>query len=199
MVEMVAFILSSSLRAIFKCTNSSLFLARIPEPMNNETKYTREGTADDIAMIQDIAARVWPQTYEPIVGVEQVKYMLDRFYTHEALLEQLDTGHRFRIAYTNGEGIGFASFSEIQPGVYKLHKLYVAVETHGKGMGLFLMNDVVTELRKINAQELRLNVNRYNSRAIQFYERYGFSQLYTEDIEIGLGYQMNDYVYGLTL
>ena len=40
---------------------------------------------------------------------------------------------------------------------------------------------------------LDLNVNRHNN-AKSFYEKMGFAAVYQEDIEIGKGYEMNDYV-----
>ena len=44
-----------------------------------------------------------------------------------------------------------------------------------------------------NARSLLLNVNRHN-KAISFYKKYGFDIIAEEDIDIGNGYYMNDYV-----
>ena len=44
-----------------------------------------------------------------------------------------------------------------------------------------------------NLVRLHLNVNKFND-AVQFYERAGFVTIKEEDIDIGQGYFMNDYV-----
>jgi ribosomal protein S18 acetylase RimI-like enzyme len=43
-----------------------------------------------------------------------------------------------------------------------------------------------------------VNVNRHN-KALHFYEKYGFKIIREEDIDIGEGYFMNDYVMELKL
>jgi len=62
-----------------------------------------------------------------------------------------------------------------------------------------MMDYLVNELRNKNATALDLNVNRYNGKAQSFYERYGFRVIKVEDIDIGGGYFMNDYVLRYTL
>ncbi len=53
--------------------------------------------------------QVWPQTYTPIIGADQVAYMLERFYDPGALTAQMnDQGHQFLIAEADGEPAAFA-------------------------------------------------------------------------------------------
>ena len=157
----------------------------------------KKATLNDIPLIRELAMQVWPQTYTPIIGAAQVAYMLDLFYTPEALQKQLEQGHHFIICYADGQPSAFASWSEIQPGIYKLHKLYIITTQQGKGIGKFVINHIAAALKQTDAQELRLNVNIYNHSAIAFYGKVGFTQLYNEDIDIGGGYFMNDHVLGM--
>ena len=55
------------------------------------------------------------------------------------------------------------------------------------------LNYVITEIKKTGATSLQLNVNRHN-KALHFYEKQGFKIIREEDIDIGEGYFMNDYV-----
>ena len=57
---------------------------------------------------------------------------------------------------------------------------------------------ILSDIRFHNATDLELNVNRYN-KARQFYETIGFVVVKEEDIDIGSGYFMNDYVMNLSL
>lgn len=157
-------------------------------------------TATHIPEIRKITYEVWPPTYTPIIGQQQLQYMLDRFYTPEALMKQMDGGHRFYIGYEGDEAVAFASFSAIEDGVYKLHKLYALTSMQGKGLGYAMLQHVKNMILEERASaELRLNVNRHNARAIAFYNKVGFEQLAVGDIDIGEGYFMNDYILRLHL
>jgi ribosomal protein S18 acetylase RimI-like enzyme len=149
----------------------------------------------DIPAIQNIAKITWQPTYVPLLGQEQVDYMLEQMYSKAALLEQLSRGDVFLIAELGMKEVGFASYGIIDQENYgyKLHKIYVLPEVHGNGVGKFLINEVVDQVRAAGGRSLSLNVNRDN-KAMQFYERAGFKIKETVDIEIGNGFFMNDYV-----
>ncbi len=150
----------------------------------------------DIPIIRDITMQVWPQTYIPIIGEGQVAYMLARFYSPEALEQQMTLhGHRFTIGYEGGKPVAFASWGEVEPDVCKLHKLYISADVQGRGYGRAMVDRVMADVREYGAARLRLNVNIHNTSAIGFYEKYGFRRAYDEDIDIGSGFFMNDHVY----
>lgn len=160
----------------------------------------KKATEQDISVIREIARITWGPTYVPLIGQEQVDYMLDKMYNEGALLEQLAEGHTFLIAEISAKAIGFAAYSvtDHEQRVFKLHKLYVLPEAHGKGIGKFLINEVVDRVRELDGKILELNVNRGN-KAKDFYERAGFKIKETVDIEIGNGFQMNDYVMAMPI
>lgn len=156
----------------------------------------RPATAADAALIQRLAETTWWPVYQPIVGAEQVRYMLNAFYSTEVITEQLDTGSQTYILLYDGDtSKGFAAYSprKEDPTIYKLHKLYCLPAEQGKGYGKQLINAVEGAVLSHGSNILELNVNRYN-KARSFYEHLGFSVIYEEDIQIGDGYEMNDYV-----
>jgi diamine N-acetyltransferase len=155
-----------------------------------------EAGTDHIPLIQAMTQEVWPPTYIPIIGQEQVAYMLGLFYSEQALTTQIrDNGHRFIIGYNEDAPVAFASFSETEDGIYKLHKLYILPSVQGRGVGRAMLAYIVAAISKeCTAAQLRLNVNIYNANAISFYKKSGFLHLRDEDIDIGSGYFMNDHV-----
>lgn len=155
----------------------------------------KKAKEEDLPIIQEIAKVTWGPTYLPIIGQEQVDYMLEKMYNKGILLEQLMDGYVFLIAELGGKDVGFASYSisDHENKIYKLHKLYVLPETHGKGVGKFLINEVLDKVKTDGGKSLELNVNRENN-AKSFYESAGFIIKETVDIEIGNGFFMNDYV-----
>jgi ribosomal protein S18 acetylase RimI-like enzyme len=155
----------------------------------------RKAKEQDIESIRDLASQTWPDAYGEIITAEQISYMLDKMYNKGELISQLQQGHTFLIAEENGKDLGFAGFSLIDPlnNIYKLHKLYVLPQTHGKGVGKLLMNEVVNLVKKAGGKALQLNVNR-NNKATEFYKKAGFEVKETVDLDIGDGFYMNDYV-----
>jgi ribosomal protein S18 acetylase RimI-like enzyme len=157
----------------------------------------RRAKEDDLAIISDLAERIWPETYSAYLSEEQLKYMLDLMYNRGELLSQLQKGHTFLIATETEEDkdVGFAGYSIVdsENHIYKLHKLYVLPETHGKGVGKILINEVKDLAIRDGAKALQLNVNR-NNNAKDFYVKAGFKIKETADIEIGNGFLMNDYI-----
>ena len=155
----------------------------------------RKAKEEDISTISDLAEQIWPQTYSAYISEMQLRFMLDKMYNTGELLSQLQSDHVFLIASENGKNVGFAGFSIKDPknNTYKLHKLYVLPEMHGKGVGKTLMNEVINLAIHEGAKTLQLNVNR-NNNAKDFYLKAGFNIKETVDLDIGNGFFMNDYV-----
>ena len=153
----------------------------------------RNATVKDIPLIRELTYRVWPQTYLSILSAEQIDYMLEMMYSAESLEKQIGEGCRFIIVYENGNPAGFASYQEIEPGIWKLHKIYVLQNQQGKGTGKFVINHIITTIKKQNAKTLQLQVN-INNKAKNFYEKLGFTVIKIINLDIGNGYFMNDYV-----
>lgn len=156
----------------------------------------RSADQDDIPTIGWLAHQIWPDAYGKLLPPEQLAYMLDLFYSPESLEKQIrEWNHRFIIAEINLTEIGFASYSQLKKGEWKLHKLYVMPGLQGKGVGRALLDMVEEEVRTHHGAHLLLNVKKDNP-AIQFYEAMGFSIERDEIIDIGQGYRMDDYVMG---
>ena len=158
----------------------------------------RNATTEDISLIRELTFKVWPQTYAAIISKEQIDYMLEMMYSETSLKKQMTEGSQFVVAYDDDEPVGFASYQETQPQVFKLHKIYVLSSQQGKGTGKFIINHIIAAIKKKNAKALQLQVNRYN-KAKGFYEKLGFSVLKEINLDIGNGYFMNDYVMQLSL
>jgi len=155
----------------------------------------RKGKEEDIASIQDIAYKTWPEAYGSIISQEQITYMLQKMYNKGELLSHFQQGYTFLMAEEDDKDLGFAVFSIVDSTrrIFKLHKLYVLPDTHGKGVGKLLINEVVNLVKRAGGVSLELNVNRDN-KATSFYERAGFTVKETVDLDIGNGFLMNDYV-----
>jgi len=152
----------------------------------------------DISLIQDITADVWPQTYSKIISKEQIDFMLHEMYSTPALKYQFQQGHQFRIAWREEIAVGFCSFrKENEQNQFKLHKLYVRLNNQGKGAGTALVKEAIEAVKMQGGNHLILQVNRNNKNAIRFYQLHEFVIEKEVDLDIGNGFQMNDYIMAL--
>ena len=155
----------------------------------------------DLPVIHDLAHRIWPEAYGEILSPAQLQYMLEQIYSLPSLQKQLDVlKHSFILAIDRFTPVGFASCSpkEKDETIYRLHKIYVLPQQQGSGTGQSLLQYVIDRARLSGAAFLELNVNRHN-KARRFYEKRGFIISGEENIDIGGGYFMNDYVMQLAL
>ncbi len=152
---------------------------------------------DDVDIIRNLAHSIWPVAYGEILSPQQLHYMLGLMYSDQALLNQIiEKGHQFILIKEDDVAVGFASYSaklKNDPEVFRLHKLYVLPSQQGKGTGKILLQFVVDQIRKQSACKLELNVNR-NNKALHFYHKMGFTISREENIDIGEGFFMDDYV-----
>jgi GNAT superfamily N-acetyltransferase len=162
-----------------------------------------QATKIQLPIIAELAYKIWPSAYGEILSKEQLTYMLEKFYNLEALTEQLDIrNHIFLLIEEDNKFVGFASYElnildknldQAQIKKTKIHKIYVLPETQGKGFGIQLLNEIENKSKEAQNNILFLNVNRFN-KSQNFYKKLGFEIAYNEDIEIGNGYLMEDFV-----
>lgn len=152
---------------------------------------------ESILIIQNIAKITWAIAYKEIISNEQLEYMLDKMYSTDSLQNQIQVqAHQFILANFENKSVGFASFNLKQSNpekIVKLHKIYVDPSLQGKGIGKSMLQFIMHEISLKEVNYLELNVNRQNT-AIGFYKKLGFNIIAEEDIAIGNGFFMNDYV-----
>lgn len=155
----------------------------------------READLSDLQLIQDLAEKIWWPTYASIITTEQIRFMLDTIYSHDAMQKVMNDGSQKFLLLEDERGAqAFASYGprKEDSSIYKLHKIYVLPENQGKGYGKMLIDEICRRIQQTGSNTLDLNVNRDN-KAKSFYEKLGFKIIYEEDIPIG-PYWMNDYV-----
>jgi len=151
----------------------------------------KPATEADIPLITQLAHKIWHEHYPAIISVAQIDYMLNSRYSAGAIEKQMQAGESFLLAYENNEAVAYASV-ELKEGCYYLHKFYVEVYRHRSGIGQQFFNYVLDQMDV--TKPIRLQVNRQNYKAINFYFKMGFAIEKTGDFDIGGGYYMNDFV-----
>jgi diamine N-acetyltransferase len=152
----------------------------------------KNATKDDVPLIAELAEKIWKKHYISIITMEQIEYMLEKMYSPDKLIQQMDQGHVFTLILLNKKPIGYISLSSTDNRNYFLHKFYIDTNEQAKGLGTMLLNNVISELK--GAETIELTVNRKNYKSINFYFKNGFVIKEVADFDIGNGYFMNDFI-----
>ena len=155
---------------------------------------------EDVIIVHHLAHEIWPHTYGEILSKEQLNYMLDWLYDINTLQEKVQTGYLFYLLKENGVPKGFMALEPNYPdaGYLRMHNLYVKPEQQKKGLGRALVNHAIDIAFDLDLRRVHLNVNRFN-KSLGFYKHVGFEVIGEEDIDIGKGYLMEDYILELNL
>jgi RimJ/RimL family protein N-acetyltransferase len=157
----------------------------------------RKADLSDIPIIRALADRIWWQHYPAIISSEQIVYMLDMMYSEKSITEQIEQKQNYTLIYADHQPVGYYSVSEKPPGHYFLHKFYIDTEKHRSGIGTAAFDHMIENDCK-GYTEIRLQVNRRNIKAVNFYFKKRFIIDYAEDMDIGGGYTMDDFFMKLT-
>lgn len=155
---------------------------------------------DEVAIVNELAEDIWPHTFGEILSKDQIEYMLDWMYNLNTLQEQVQIGHLYYVIKENGVPKGFMGLEPNYPDadILRIHKLYVLPGSQGKGYGRSLLNHAFDIAFDLDLHTLHLNVNRFN-KSVEFYKHVGFKITGEENLDIGKGYLMEDYIMELRL
>ncbi len=150
---------------------------------------------DDIPVIQKLAYKIWHSHYPGIITNEQIDYMLEAGYSADVIKHEInEEGITWLKAMDKDEMIGFAAFGPYLEKQIKLHKIYLDINYHGKGIGAAIMADVEQRSVASGATSIVLNVNKYNKLAIKSYKQNGYQIAESVIQDIGNGFIMDDFI-----
>ncbi len=147
----------------------------------------------ELQKIESMARIIWHEHYTPIIGVEQVEYMLDKFQSVKTMKEQIDSGYHYFMINSEDEPIGYLSFNKRNEELF-LSKVYVLKTSRGNGIGKKAMNFVMDVARGLACEKVSLTVNKFNHNSIKAYEKIGFINKDALVQDIGGGFVMDDYL-----
>lgn len=157
-------------------------------------------TDDDIATVEKVAREIWHEHYTPIIGSEQVEYMLNTFQSADAIRQQMQEGYAYYLGYIDAEVVGYSA-AIVQPASNDvfLSKLYVKRAVRGNGCGRVFLEKIEQLAREHRLYEITLTVNKNNTDSINAYKKLGFSITHPCETDIGNGFIMDDYCMKKTL
>jgi GNAT superfamily N-acetyltransferase len=158
----------------------------------------RRASEADLETISALAGRIWRAYYPAILSSEQIEYMLSWMYDVAQLRRELERGVVFELLLDGDRALGFCGYEQF-PGHLKLHKLYLEVTEHGRGLGSLLLRHVEDEAVRRGIPKVVLGVNRFNEKALRAYRRNGYVIREPLKTDIGGGFVMDDFIMEKTL
>jgi GNAT superfamily N-acetyltransferase len=153
----------------------------------------RPASDSALVVVSQLAGRIWRAHYPSILSREQIEYMLAWMYDVAQLRRDVARGVVYELLFDGERAIGFCGYEPVGTEL-KLHKLYLEVTEHGRGLGSLLLKHVEDEARRRGLPTVVLGVNRFNEKAIRTYQRNGYRVRQELKTDIGGGYVMDDYI-----
>lgn len=154
--------------------------------------------ADDLSELQSIARladEIWHECFVGIITVEQIDYMVDKFQSYEAILNQVETmDYSYFSVYDDGILCGYFGVKPESDSRFFLSKLYLHQSKRGNGIASSMLSKVFEEARKCSKKSVYLTVNKHNYHAFDVYMNVGFQVIDETVTDIGNGFVMDDFV-----
>ena len=142
---------------------------------------------NDLHNIAELAEVIWTEYYTPLLGSEQVRYMLDKFQSYEAMV---NSGYQYYFA-TDDIMCGYCGIQPDGDEIF-LSKLYIHKDYRGKKIARGFLDRLLTDYP--NCKKIWLTVNKHNGDTIAAYKKMGFTITDEQRADIGNGYFMDDFI-----
>ena len=145
--------------------------------------FRMEQATTDVALdkIAALANEIWHEHFVPIIGLDQVNYMVGKFQSYPALKDQVKEGYEYYRIFCGDAFAGYAGIRPEEDALF-LSKLYLHKDYRGQHLST-----------------KALEFLKYNSHTLDVYHHLGFSNVRSQVADIGNGYVMDDYILELEI
>ena len=148
---------------------------------------------EDIREISKLARKIFEEYFTPMIGFEQVDYMLKKFQSEEALSKQIRDGCKYFMVLEDNKLAGYFAIKPEENRLF-LSKFYLDKEYRGLGIARKMMEEIIKFSQSQTLPAIYLTVNKKNERTINIYKKFGFEIIKSVETDIGQGFFMDDYI-----
>ena len=153
----------------------------------------REATQEDAVLIADLSQQTFYDTFAADNTEEDMDLFLNKQFTKGRLMLEVGApGNTFLLAYYGEEIAGYAKLREGKTpkslgtkNALEIARLYAVTSMIGKGIGKALMQACIDIGRQREREVIWLGVWEKNTRAIAFYQKWGFEKFDEWDFLLG--------------
>ena len=151
-------------------------------------------TDTQVREIADLAKVIWNEHFTPIIGKDQVDYMVEKFQSYPALKEQISEGYEYYQIFSDGEFCGYTGIHPGEDNRLFLSKLYLKKESRGHHLATGAFSFLKEICRERGYSAIWLTCNKHNDNSLGVYRHFGFEIIDTQEADIGGGFIMDDYI-----
>jgi diamine N-acetyltransferase len=156
-------------------------------------------TISDLATLRALSIRTFHDAFASVNTEENMRSYVESAFNEEKLREELtNPDSRFFFCYYETTPIGYMkiNFAPAQtdlhdPGSLELERIYILKDYQNLKAGAFLLEHCVSIALEHNLRYIWLGVWEHNTRAINFYEKNGFSAIDTHAFMLGTDRQID--------
>ena len=157
-------------------------------------------TEDDQRKLAQMAHDIWFEYWPPIIGENQVAYMVDRFQSF-AVIQRDMAEHGYEYWFIQAEEadgtrtVGYTGgCADETTNRFFISKIYLAAEERGKGFARETVRFYEQLAQERGLSSLYLTVNKRNDLGVRAYRGTGFTVIDAVETDIGAGFVMDDYI-----
>jgi GNAT superfamily N-acetyltransferase len=148
--------------------------------------------AAGIDALVELIGEIWPEVFVPLIGKEQVDYMLVHYQGKEVITGEIEQGLRYFLVEKDGGRIGYFAY-RLEDDRLFISKVYLKKPYRGRGLASEIFAYFEGHARENQKKKLFLHVNRFNRNAVDVYLHRGFEIVKIADEPLGEKYFLNDY------
>ena len=137
-------------------------------------------TDTQVREIADLAKVIWNEHFTPIIGKDQVDYMVEKFQSYPI--------------FSGGEFCGYTGIHPGEDNRLFLSKLYLKKESRGHHLATGAFSFLKEICRERGYSAIWLTCNKHNDNSLGVYRHFGFEIIDTQEADIGGGFIMDDYI-----
>ncbi len=163
-----------------------------------------KANAATAAQLAELGHKTFQDTFAATnTPADMAAYLAEAFGPEKQLAELQDPETTFLLAHMQGALVGYAKLRDPSPlglpdgqdatGRLEIERLYVAEDWVGIGLGAALMRAILALAERLHCTAVVLGVWEKNTRALAFYQRFGFRRVGEHPFQLGQDVQ-NDLI-----
>ena len=155
--------------------------------------HLRPCTITDLEVLVNLGRRTFIEAFEKDNKPEDFKIYLDSAFGEKTLRKELqDINSVYYFIYMDSSLVGYIKLNENEAqsdikdiNSIELERIYVLAEFQGRGIGEWILRQVISIAKVKNRSYVWLGVWEHNPKAIKFYQRLGFYKFGSHPYFIG--------------
>ena len=155
--------------------------------------FRRVLTLEQVDVVIALANTIWREHYTPIIGKDQVAYMLKTYHSFHTISNEInDPNIYYYLIFLDDDPIGYVGVRVDEKSLF-LSKIYILAQERGHGFGSQTIKFIKEFAASKQLEKITLTVNKNNTDSIASYKKMGFQITGKLCSDIGEGYVMDDY------